>query len=80
MCLQMNIYTITAHYIRYNTLYAYVLLRIQYWAGQAELDENQLLLRLLKSGDKECAAKAKRREEIIAKAEKRKAEVDRLFA
>ena len=35
--------------------------------------------RLLKSGDKERAAKAKRRAEVIAKAEKRKAEVDRLF-
>ena len=72
--------TCTAHYIRYDTLYAYVLSRIQYWAGQAELDEDQLLQSLLKSGDKERAAKAKRRAEVIAKAEKRKSEVDRLFA
>lgn len=72
--------TCTAHYIRYDTLYAYVLSRIQYWARQARLDEYQLLQRLLKSGDKERAAKAKRRAEIIAKAEKRKTEVDRLFA
>ena len=36
--------------------------------------------RLLKSGDKERAVKAKRRAEAIAKAEKRKTEVDRLFA
>ena len=36
--------------------------------------------RLLKSGDKERATKAKRRAEAITKAEKRKTEVDRLFA
>ena len=70
----------TAHYVRYDTLYAYVLTRIQYWAGQAELGEEQLLERLLKTGDKGRAAQEKKRAAELAKAEKRKAEVDRLFA
>ncbi len=70
----------TAHYVRYDTLYAYVLTRIQYWAGQAELGEEQLLERLLKTGDKGRAAQTKKQSAELAKAEKRKAEVDRLFA
>ena len=70
----------TAHYIRYDTLYTYVLTRVQYWAGQAELGEEQLLERLLKTGDKGRAAKAKKQAAELAKAEKRKVEVDRLFA
>ncbi|MDO5346376.1 MAG: recombinase family protein [Lachnospiraceae bacterium] len=70
----------TAHYVRYDTLYAYVLSRIQYWAGQAELGEEQLLERLLKTGDKGRAAQTKKQAAELAKAEKRKAEVDRLFA
>ena len=70
----------TAHYVRYDTLYAYVLTRIQYWAGQAELGEEQLLERLLKTGDKGRAAQEKKRAAELTKAEKRKAEVDKLFA
>ena len=70
----------TAHYVRYDTLYAYVLTRIQYWAGQAELGEEQLLERLLKTGDRGRAAQTKKQTAELAKAEKRKTEVDRLFA
>lgn len=68
------------HYIRYDTLYSYVLARIQYWVGQADLGEEQLLERLMKTGDKERTARAKKQAAELAKAEKRKAEVDRLFS
>ena len=61
----------TAHYIRYDTLYTYVLARLQNWIYQAHTDEKELLNRLLKTSDKESAE--------LAKAEKHKAEVDRLF-
>ena len=68
------------HYIRYDVLYTYVLARVRYWAKQAEIDENTLPQRLLKTGDKERVAASKKQAGELAKAEKRKAEVDRLFA
>ena len=68
------------HYIRYDVLYAYVLARVRYWAKQAEIDEDALLQRLLKTGDKERLAASKKQANELSKAEKRKAEVDRLFA
>ena len=70
----------TMHYIRYSILYTYVLARVRYWAKQAEIDEDALLQRLLKTGDKERLAASKKQASELAKAEKRKAEVDRLFA
>ena len=69
----------TAHYIRYDMLYTYVLARLQDWISQAHTDEKQLLSRLLKSSDKETAKVYKKQSVELAKAEKRKAEVDRLF-
>ena len=69
----------SAHYIRYDTLYAYVLARLQEWICQAHTDEKQLLSKLLKSSDKEAAKAYKKQSAELAKAEKRKAEVDRLF-
>lgn len=71
--------TCTAHYIRYDVLYTYVLSRIQYWAKQAQLDEERLLQHILKAGDKERAAIAKRKAAELNRAEKRRAELDRLF-
>lgn len=68
------------HYIRYDELYTYVLLRIQHWANQAKLGEEQLLQQLLKAGDKERATAMKKNTTELNKAEKRKVEVDRLFA
>ena len=68
------------HYIRYDVLYTYVLARVRYWAKQAEIDEDALLQRLLKTGDKERLAESKKQATDLTKAEKRKAEVDRLFA
>ena len=64
---------------RYDVLYTYVLARVRYWAKQAEIDEEALLQRLLKTSDKERVAASKKQAGELAKAEKRKAEVDRLF-
>ena len=69
----------TSHYIRYDTLYAYVLSRLQYWSEQVELDEKALLKRLANAGDRERASNQKKQIAELTKAEKRKTEVDRLF-
>ncbi len=69
----------SAHYIKYDTLYAYVLARLQDWIYQAHTDEKELLNRLLKTSDREAAKAHKKQSAKLAKAEKRKAEVDRLF-
>ena len=69
----------TAHYVRYDTLYAYVLARLQDWIYQAHTDEKQLLSRLLKSSDKEAVKAHKKQSAELGKAEKCKAEIDWLF-
>ena len=68
------------HYIRYDVLYPYVLSRLQYWYEQVQQDEEKLLKRLLNTSDKERNATKKKRAAELKKAEKRKAEVDGLFA
>ena len=68
------------HYIRYDTLYTYVLLRVQHWTKAVREDEEKLLESILKAGDKERAAAMKKHTAELAKAEKRKTEADRLFA
>ena len=70
----------TRHYLRYDVIYAYVLERIQHWAKRAKKDENKLLEDLLKSGDRERAATVKKQTAELKKAEKRKAELDNMFA
>ena len=69
----------TSHYIRYDRLYAYVLNRLQYWSEQVELGEDVLLKRLANAGDRERISVQKKQAAELTKAEKRKAEVDRLF-
>ena len=69
----------TSHYIRYDRLYEYVLNRLQYWSEQAELGEDVLLKRLANAGDRERVSVQKKQAAELTKAEKRKAEVDRLF-
>ena len=54
-------------------------LALQGWIYQAHTDEKQLLSKLLKSSDKEAAKVHKKQSAELAKSEKRKAEVDRLF-
>ena len=70
----------SAHYIRYDYLYHYVLTRIQDLWRQAQLDEKELLHRLLKGSEQELAAHAKRQSAELTRAEKRRTEVDRKFA
>ena len=69
----------TAHYIRYDMLYTYVLSRIQHWSNEASFGGDRLLHQLLNAGDRERAAATKKQTAELNKAEKRKAEVDRLF-
>ena len=61
-------------------LYAYVLSRIQYWSKEAQTNEDKLLKRLLSASDRENGACRKKKENELRKAEKRKAELDSLFA
>ena len=68
------------HYIRYDVLYAYVLSRLQYWSVLVQQDGDKLLKRLLNASDKERNTARKRQTAELKKAEKRKAEVDTLFA
>ncbi len=70
----------SSHYIRYDYLYHYVLLRVQDLWRQAQVDEQELLHRLLKGSEQELAANAKRQSAELTRAEKRRAEVDRKFA
>ena len=70
----------TSHYLRYDVLYSYVLLRLRYWAEYAQRNEDELLEILIQSGTKEKAALFKKQTDELNKAKKRKAEVDRLFA
>ena len=70
----------SAHYVRYDELYVYVLDRIRHWSKRAQADEQELLDDILQSGDRERAAQVKRQSAELARVEKRKAEVDRLFS
>ena len=70
----------TTHYVRYDALYAYVLARIQHWSARAIEDEEKLLNQLLSAGDRERNAAQKKQAAELKKAEKRKAEIDGLFA
>ena len=67
------------HHIHYDTLYAYVLSRLQYWSKQAHTDEEKLLKKLLNAGDRESGAIRKKQENDLKRAEKRRAELDNLF-
>ena len=68
------------HYIRYDVLYAYVLARLQYWSMLIQKDEDKLLKRLLNASDRERNSAKKKQAAELKKAEKRKTEVDGLFA
>lgn len=58
----------------------YVLDRIRHWSKRAQADEQELLDDILQSGDRERAAQVKRQSAELARVEKRKTEVDRLFS
>ena len=69
----------TMHFISYNTLYAYVLDRLQFWSALAAGDEQQLLERLLQGGGQNRASEKKKQTAELRKAEKRKNTVNGLF-
>ena len=57
-----------------------MLARLQYWSMMVQKDEDKLLKRLLNASDRERNSAKKKQAAELKKAEKRKAEVDGLFA
>ena len=70
----------STHYIRYDTLYEFVLSRIRYWSALANKDEDKLLTYLEKSDDKAHKSSQQKAITDIKKSEKRLKELDTLFA
>lgn len=70
----------TSHYIRYDTLYAYVLSRLQYWSAQSDMGEEHLKKQLLHTNDREQQRMVKMRDAELKRAQKRQKELDRLFS
>ena len=70
----------TSHYIRYDTLYAYVLSRLQYWSAQSDMGEEHLKSQLLHANDREQQRMVKMRDAELKRAQKRQKELDRLFS
>lgn len=70
----------SAHYIRYDVLYPYVLSRLQFWIKAVHQNEKAIAARLLKSSNSEQEAKRKRAAAEKKRAEKRLAELDSLVA
>ena len=68
------------HYIRYDTLYAYVLARLQHWTEQVQLNPGQLICELQKSLGGERVVETRRMQNELARVQKRCEEVNRLFA
>lgn len=77
---QMGKDVCSMHYIRYDTLYEYVLSRICHWAALAQEDEDKLLAYLEKSDDKQFMSSKQKAKLDIKKSEKRLKELDVLFA
>ncbi|MDD6885028.1 MAG: DUF4368 domain-containing protein, partial [Eubacteriales bacterium] len=67
-------------YIRYEVLYAHVLERLQGWIELAQQDEEALLQTIMKSRDQAKQAERKKLATEYRKSEKRRAEIDNLFA
>ncbi|MBU5456611.1 recombinase family protein [Oscillibacter sp. MSJ-31] len=70
----------TSHYIRYDTLYVYVLSRLQYWSAQSDMGEEHLKRQLLHANDREQQRMVKMRDAELKRAQKRQKELDRLFS
>ena len=67
------------HYIRYDTLYEYVLSRIKYWSLFAREHEDELLAFLTKNKNNGHTASQQKASSDIKKSEKRLKELDLLF-
>ncbi len=68
------------HFIRYDTLYTYVLSRLRYWSEKAGTDNDKLLKKLMASSVSESASANRKLETELRNAEKRRKELDGLFA
>lgn len=77
---QMGKIRCSAHYIRYDVLYAYVLSRLQYWTKTVHQDEEKTLRRLLKMCSGEHGISNQRTLSEVQRAEKRLASLDNLLA
>ena len=67
------------HFIRYDTLYAYVLSRLRYWSEKAGTDTEKLLKKLKAASVTESASASRKKETELKNAEKRRKELDGLF-
>ena len=70
----------TSHYLRYDVLYHYVLARIQYWSSRLVQDKEAMRKELLKKGNRLIASETKKKASALEKAQRRQAELNRLFA
>ncbi len=71
----------STHYIKYDVIYNIVLARLQYWISQAhEKDDNELLHRLLKSGNNQREKENSSAKKELLRTDKRLQELDNLFA
>ena len=77
---QMGKIRCSAHYIRYEVLYAHVLERLRGWIELAQQDEETLLQTILKSRDQAKQTERKKLAAECRKSEKRRTEIDNLFA
>lgn len=68
-----------SHYIRYDSLYAYVLSRLQYWSAQADVGVDHLKGQLFHANDREQQRMTRMREAELRRVQKRQKELDRLF-
>lgn len=68
------------HFITYNLLYAFVLERLQYWLMAVKKNEDVILERLLQSSEKQRRSENARDEKELRKAQKRRQELNNLFA
>lgn len=68
------------HFITYNLLYAFVLGRLQYWLMAVKKNEDAILERLLQSSEKQRRSENARDEKELKKAQKRRQELNNLFA
>jgi len=70
----------TTHNIPYDLLYSVILGRLQYWLREVRRNKAAMLDRLLQSGEKQRQTEMRHVEKELQKAEKRKLELDNLFA
>lgn len=69
----------SSHFIKYDVIYAFVLSRIQFWYKQVNLDEKEVLSKLLNTVNSQSNSQKKKLENELKKKEKRQREIDLLY-